>query len=326
MQEIPSYLVDPFAPITAFSKWVGRTLTQWLPEHPLTAFLDYWIYDFVKVAILLVLTTMLLGVVRRLVGVGWLQRSVGRDDWRGIMAGAVLGVFTPVCSCSVTPLYASLLHAGASRSSAGAFLFAAPAVNEFAIVVVLIALGWQGALLYLALGMAAAMLTGRYAHRLGLEPCNLCNAPTLQVFADRRRAPLHLLRDSVMESLGLLRRLLVALLIGTALAAILVNYNLRPVEVMLQIGHAWWSPVVGVLLGLPLDVNAAVAIPILLPLAEAGLPLGTLIALMMATTLASFPEAAVLKPLIGWKGLLKLGGWYFLYCTTIGLMLNLAAR
>lgn len=80
---------------------------------------------------------------------------------------------------------------------------------------------------------------------------------------------------------------------------------------MLQIGEAWWAPVVAVLLGLPLDVNAAAALPILLPLAQAGLPIGTLIALMMATTLASFPEAAVLKSLIGWQGVVKLGAWYF---------------
>ncbi|MCS6923850.1 MAG: hypothetical protein NZM10_05670 [Fimbriimonadales bacterium] len=76
------------------------------------------------------------------------------------------------------------------------------------------------------------------------------------------------------------------------------------------------------LLGLPLDMNAAVALPILLPLAEAGLPLGTLIAPIMTTTLASFPKAAVLKPLIGWKGLAKLGAWYFIYCTGVGLVLN----
>lgn len=323
MSQIPPYLIDPFAPITAFSKWVGHVLTQWLPEHPITAFLEYWIYDFVKVALLLVLTTTLLGFVRRLVGVNWLRRSIGRSDWKGVSAGALLGVFTPVCSCSVTPLYASLVHAGASRQSAGAFLFAAPAVNEFAIVVVLIALGWQGALFYLALGLGAAIITGRYAHKFGLEPCEVCNTPLMQVFHDGRRAPLRMLIESARESAALLRRLLIALLVGTALAAILVNYNLRPVEVMLQIGNAWWSPIVGVLLGLPLDVNAAVALPILLPLAEAGLPIGTLIAVMMATTLASFPEAAVLKSLIGWKGLAKLGGWYFTYCTAIGLLLNL---
>jgi len=323
MNQLPPYLIDPFAPITAFSKWTGRVLTQWLPEHPFTAFLEYWIYDFVKVVLLLVLTTTVLGFVRRLVGVNWLRRSIGRSDWKGTVAGALLGVFTPVCSCSVTPLYAALLHAGASRQSAGAFLFAAPAVNEFAIVVVLIALGWQGALLYLALGLGAAMITGRYAHKFGLEPCEVCNTPLMQVFHDGRRAPLRMLIESARESVGLLRRLLVALLVGTALAAILVNYNLRPVEVMLQIGHAWWSPIVGVLLGLPLDVNAAVALPILLPLAEAGLPIGTLIALMMATTLASFPEAAVLKSLIGWKGVAKLGAWYFSYCAGTGLVLNL---
>ncbi|MDW8106557.1 MAG: permease [Armatimonadota bacterium] len=324
MPQLPAYLVDPFAPITAFSKWVGRVLTQWLPEHPLTAFLEYWIYDLVKVALLLVLTSTVLGFARRMVGVRWLRRSIGRTDWKGTLAGALLGVFTPVCSCSVTPLYASLIHSGASRQSAGAFLFAAPAVNEFAIAVVLLALGWQGALLYLALGLGAALLTGHYAHLFGLEPCGTCGNASFALFASTRPKALDALVESFQESVRLLARLKVALLVGTALAAVLVQYNLRPVEVMLRIGDAWWSPVVGVLLGLPLDVNAAAALPILLPLAQAGLPIGTLIALMMATTLASFPEAAVLRSLIGWRGLLKLGAWYFAYCTTIGFVLNWA--
>ncbi|MCS7273649.1 MAG: permease [Fimbriimonadales bacterium] len=322
MPRLPAYLVDPFAPITAFSKWVGRVLTQWLPEHPLTAFLEYWIYDFVKVALLLVLTSAVLGFARRMVGVRWLRRSIGRSDWKGTLAGALLGVFTPVCSCSVTPLYASLIHSGASRQSAGAFLFAAPAVNEFAIAVVLLALGWQGALLYLVLGLGAALLTGHYAHLFGLEPCGICSSSPVALFTSARPKALDALVESFHEAVRLLARLKVALLVGTALAAVLVQYNLRPVEVMLRIGDAWWSPVVGVLLGLPLDVNAAAALPILLPLAQAGLPIGTLIALMMATTLASFPEAAVLKSLIGWRGLLKLGAWYFTYCTAVGFILN----
>ncbi|MCX7972280.1 MAG: permease [bacterium] len=61
-----------------------------------------------------------------------------------------MGIFTPVCSCSVTPLYVSLINSGFSKKSAAAFLFAAPAVNEFAIVVMYLTLGFKGAaILYL---------------------------------------------------------------------------------------------------------------------------------------------------------------------------------
>ena len=174
----PSFQIfDPFAGITAFSKAVGAWLVSFLPAGAVRNFLAYWIYDLTKIVIILMLTTFVLNLVRRVIGTGWLRRSLGRQDKLGMLSGAVLGVFTPVCSCSVTPLYASLLNSGASNQAAASFLFAAPAVNEFAIALVILALGFRGGLLYIALGIVAALLTGRFAHKLGLEPCDLCNPP-----------------------------------------------------------------------------------------------------------------------------------------------------
>lgn len=323
MEHASPYVVDPIAPVTAFARWIGRVTTCWLPKHPATDFLEYWVYDFVKVATLLVITSFLLGVVRRVAGIRWLRRGIWRSDWKGIVMGAVLGVFTPVCSCSVTPLYASLLQAGASRQAAAAFLFAAPAVNEFAIVVMMVAVGWQGALLYLLLGLSAAVVTGRYATQLGLTPCERCNLQAMySAGSDRRKSLYQHARDSLHEAIALLRRLSLPMVWGTALAAFLANYNLRPLEVMLGVGWEWWSPVVAALIGMPLDVNAAATLPLVLPLAEVGIPLGTLVALMMAVTLASLPEGMVLRSIVGWRGVARTALWYFSYCALIGVLIN----
>lgn len=170
-----TWTFDPFAYLTAFSKWVGEQSVGWLPDSPAKAFLSYWVYDLVKIVLLLLITSFLLNLVRKCLGVKWLRQSLGRDDWFGMCCGTALGVVTPVCSCSVTPLYTSLLHGGAAKRPAACFLFAAPAVNEFAIILVFFALGWRGAVLYVGFGALAALLTGRFAHRLGLEPCPWCS-------------------------------------------------------------------------------------------------------------------------------------------------------
>lgn len=317
-----SWTLDPFAPLTHLSKWMGVQSVSWLPDGWAKDFLGYWVYDLVKIVLLLLITSFLLNLIRRWIGVVWLRQSLGRDDWVGMCCGAALGVITPVCSCSVTPLYASLLHGGAARRPAACFLFAAPAVNEFAIVLVWFALGWVWALVYTACGLFAAILTGLFAHRLGLEPCPWCGPPAQDAFQDGSRFGWSAWRTAFTDAFALLNRLKWALVIGAGLAAALVKFNLTPVQLLTDYGHHPMAPLLAAVVGLPLDVNAAAAGPILIPLANLGLPTGTLISLMMATTVASFPEAAVLRQLIGWRGVLMLGLWYLVYTAALGVAIN----
>ena len=317
-----SWMFDPFGPLTAFSKWVGAQSVVLLPDGFVKEFIGYWVYDLVKIVSLLLMTSFPLNLIRKWVGMKWLRRSLGRDDWFGMCCGAALGVVTPVCSCSVTPLYASLLHGGAARRPAACFLFAAPAVNEFAIVLVWIALGWQWAMIYAALGLLAALLTGLFAHRLGLEPCPWCAPASRDPFEASSRFAWATWRAAAIDALKLANRLKWAMMIGAGLAAALVNFNLTPVQVLTDYGHHPLSPVLAAIIGLPLDVNAAAAGPILIPLSKIGLPIGTLITLLMATTVASFPEAAVLRQLVGWRAVAKVGAWYLVYTSSLGLALN----
>ncbi len=317
-----AWTFDPFALITTFSKWVGSQSVGLLPDGVVKDFIGYWVYDLAKIVLLLLVTSFALNLIRKWVGVKWLRRSLGRDDWVGMCCGAALGVVTPVCSCSVTPLYASLLHGGAARRPAACFLFAAPAVNEFAIVLVFFAMGWQGAVIYTALGLLAALLTGHFAKRLGLETCPYCGPVAHDPFVADSRFGWNTWRGGAVDSLTLLRRLKWALVIGAGLAAALVKFNLTPVQVLTEYGHHPLAPILAAVIGLPLDVNAAAAGPILIPLVKVGLPVGTLIALMMATTVASLPEAAVLRQLVGWTGVARFGGWFLIYTASVGLAVN----
>lgn len=316
---------DPFAYLTAFSKWVGAKSVSFLPDGPAKDFLGYWIYDLVKIVVLLFITSFVLNLIRKWVGVVWLRQSLGRDDWVGMCCGVALGVVTPVCSCSVTPLYASLLNSGAAKRPAACFLFAAPAVNEFAIVLMLFVLGWQGAVLYVAFGLLAALFTGHFAQRLGLEPCPWCAPVAEDAFAAGSRFGWSAWRSAARDALRFAYRLKWALVLGAGLAAALVKFNLTPVQLLKEHGCHPLAPILAVVVGLPLDVNAAAAGPILIPLSKAGLPVGTLIALMMATTAASFPEVVVLRQLVGWRGVVRLGCWYFTYTASVGLLLNAVA-
>jgi uncharacterized membrane protein YraQ (UPF0718 family) len=184
------------------------------------------------------------------------------------------------------------------------------------------ALGWQWAVVYTALGLIASILTGLFAHRLGLEPCPWCGPPAQDAFQEGSRFGWSAWKTAFADAVHLLSRLKWALLIGAGLAAALVKFNLTPVQLLTDYGHHPLAPLLAAVIGLPLDVNAAAAGPILIPLAKLGLPVGTLVSLMMATTVASFPEAAVLREMIGWRGVLKLGLWYLAYTAGVGLLIN----
>ncbi len=127
----------------------------------------YLVYEWVKLPLILFLTTFGMALLRLKAGAKGLEQTLGRDDFWGAVGGAVTGMLTPVCSCTVTNLYAGLVAGGASRKASTAFLFASPALNEFAIVFMFTFGGLPGGLLYLAFGFAASILTAYLAPLAG---------------------------------------------------------------------------------------------------------------------------------------------------------------
>lgn len=319
-------------PIAGFGNWVGLLLTRWMPdwyiETPLGPLfvkktVSYTLYEWVKLPIILFLTTFGMALMRLKVGAKGLEKTLGRDDWLGAVGGAVTGMLTPVCSCTVTNLYAGLVAGGASRKASTAFLFASPALNEFAIVFMFTFGGLPGGLMYLGFGFTASILTAYLAPALGLNPGDFVNkiaGLTCHTPHFSEQSPL---QAAFGDAQAMLRRLLFPVLLSGLLAGVLVNFNLGLVEVMKDVGYEWWGPIVGTLLGLPLDVNAASTAPILAALSGV-VPAGTLVSVMMATTVSSIPEVSMLHRLLGKTATLRLVGWYAIYTMLIGLAINSA--
>ena len=121
--------------------------------------------------------------------------------------------------------------------------------------------------------------------------------------------------------MALCRRLLAPVLISGALAGLLVNFNLTVVQVLQRAQFHWWGPIVATLAGLPLDVNAAATAPILAAVSS-FVPLGMLVSVMMATTVASIPEVTMLNRLISRRNTLKVVAGYAAYTMAISLLIN----
>lgn len=318
-------------PIADFGKWVSMLLTNWMPDWSLgTPFgalfikktVSYTIYEWVKLPAILFLTTFGMALLRLKVGARGLEKTLGRNDLLGAMGGTITGMLTPVCSCTVTNLYAGLVAGGASRKASTAFLFASPALNEFAIIFMFTFGGIPGGLMYVGFGFVASILTAYLSPALGLAPTDFVNKIAgLTCHTAPHNAGQWPLQAAFAEARAMLGRLLFPVLLSGFLAGVLINFNLGLIEVMKSVRYEWWGPIVGALLGLPLDINAATTAPILAALSGV-VPLGTLVSVMMATTVSSIPEVSMLNRLWGKVATLRLVGWYAAYTMLIGLIIN----
>jgi len=291
-----------------------ETVTSYIPNPNVAEFAT----SFLEILILLTLVTFTLNLIKQVLHQKHFDAVLGATGFKGAFSGAIVGMLTPVCSCSVSGLYAGLISSGASRVAATAFLFAAPAVNEFAIAAMFTVAGIKGALIYAITGLTAAVLTGLFSEKLGIKTTNL------KISEDHHHSHgfLNALKTTLSATKALILNLLPALAIGV-LASIIIKKLLPSLETLISnLGSTWYGPVIATIVGLPMHVEAASAASVIIPIIKAGLPLGTGVSLLMATTISSVSEMTILPKVIGRTATIRLITWYFVYCSLLGIFLN----
>ena len=317
-------------PVADFSRFLAEKLTFWIKEMrvstPLGDFsskrtISYIVYEWIKLPLILILTTFGMNLLRLSLNKNNLQKLITQNNLKGAVAGAIMGMLTPVCSCTVTNIYIGLVAGGASQKASAAFLFASPALNEFAIIFMFVFGGFFGGIAYIFFGFIASLITAYISNKLGLVPKNILFRIKGFSIKNKKTSSSSVLEKAFDETMIIFKRLIFPILISGLLAGLLVNFNLTLIEIMKKVNFQWWGPILATLAGLPLDINAAAMAPIIASLRNV-LPLGTLVSLMMATTVASIPEVSMLFKIIGRKYTLRVVFWYGFYTMLIGLIIN----
>jgi uncharacterized membrane protein YraQ (UPF0718 family) len=260
-----------------------------------------------KVLLLLALIVFVTGVLR-----SWFSpektRAIlaGKREIAGYPLAALLGVFTPFCSCSSVPLFIGFVSAGIPLGVTFSFLIAGPMVGPVGLGLLYGLVGWQIATIYLVFGFTIATVAGWIMGRMGLERYlqdwvrELNTGPVGDLpderlsFADRLKIGL----DQVREILG---KVWIWVVIGISIGALIHGYV--PEAMMLRImgGEAWWSVPAAVVVGVPMYTNAAGVIPIVEALLGKGAALGTTLAFMMSVIALSLPEMIILKQVLTYR-------------------------
>ena len=258
----------------------------------------FFLFDLPKVLLLLVGVVTLVSFLRSFVSPERVRRTLaGRNVVVGATAAAGFGVITPFCSCSAVPLFIGFVEAGVPLGVTFAFLISAPMVNEVAVVLLWGLFGPGIAVAYLVAGLLVAIGAGLVVGRLHLE-----RFVEPYVYEVRSGAAIDLrltleqrVRDAWDSTRQLVRRIAPWVVIGIALGSLIHGY--APTDLVASIGgreNPLAVPLV-VMLGVPLYANAAGTIPIVEALLGKGVPVGTVLAFMMAVTALSLPELLILR-------------------------------
>ncbi len=213
-----------------------------------------------------------------------------------------LGAVTPFCSCSSVPLFIGFVEAGIPVGATMAFLIASPMINEVAVALLLTLLGWKLTALYVATGLVVGVTGGALIDALGLQRWVEEYVWKIHVgggSAGARRLSLHQrLVFAWGEVTDIVGRIWMYVLLGVGLGAALHGY-------VPQDFFARWAGAsnplavpLAVLAGVPMYANATGIIPVAEALLGKGVPVGTVLALMMSVVALSLPEMIILRKVL----------------------------
>ncbi|HEY6871657.1 MAG TPA: permease [Geobacteraceae bacterium] len=289
-----------------FADYLVFNLLAVRPGTRLGDALDFFVYDTIKIFLLLSVIIFVVAVIRSHFPPEKTRRILShKREHLGNILAALLGIVTPFCSCSAVPLFIGFVESGVPLGVTFSFLISSPMVNEVALIMLWGLFGWKIALIYIGTGLLVAIVAGIVIGRLKMEKYVQDYVWEMQVGGSE------IVEKTFREKLGYAREYTVELLkkiwpyvvIGVGIGAFIHGYV--PTDFLAR----WagkdnpFAVPMAVLIGVPLYSNAAGVIPIVHALMEKGMAIGTVLAFMMAVTALSFPEAVILsnvlkKPLL----------------------------
>lgn len=288
-----------FYPIQLLADWLTTSILSIEISSRLGEVISYFIYDTVKILILLAIIIFIVSIIRSYLPPEKIRAILSRKNkYIGNVLASLLGIITPFCSCSAIPLFLGFVQAGVPLGTTFSFLIASPMINEVALVLLLGLFGWKIALIYIISGLIIAILSGIVIGHLKVESLvepfvyqNSVNGNIdLPSMSHKER-----ISYALDYTLDILKKVWPYILIGIGLGAWIHGY--LPADFLAQYAGSdkWYAVPLAVIIGIPLYSNAAGVIPLVSALTEKGVSMGTTLAFMMSVTALSLPEFMILK-------------------------------
>lgn len=316
-----------FFPVQLLADWMTYSFLNILPSTTLAGAVNFFIYDTIKIFILLSVIIFFVSIIRSYLPPERIRAILSRKNkYVGNILASLLGIITPFCSCSAIPLFLGFIQAGVPLGTTFSFLVASPMINEVALVLLLGMFGWKIVLMYIVSGLLISVFSGIIIGKMKVENLvepfvyqNIINGD-VDLPAMTRKERFIYARDYTLD---ILKKVWPYVVLGIGVGAWI--HGFVPADFLAQYAGSdkWYAVPLAVLVGIPLYSNAAGIIPLVSVLAEKGVAMGTTLAFMMSVTALSLPEFMILKRVMKMKLLFIFAGIVAIGIVFTGYLFNL---
>ena len=272
--------------------------------------LNFFVYDTIKILLLLFLIVFIMGIVNSYFPVEKIRNFLSRNKLFGFeyVLASTFGAITPFCSCSSVPLFIGFVKGGIPLGVTFAFLITSPLVNEVAIALFIGMFGLKATLIYVTSGILLGTIGGIILNSLKLEKHLspwvqgiLAKAEKEGDLEEENQTLTQRLPLIFSEAKSIIKGVFWYIIIGIGIGALMHGFIPTGFfEEYISKDNPFAVPL-AVIIGVPMYSNAAGILPVIQVLVAKGIPIGTAIAFMMAVVGPSIPEATLLKKVMTWK-------------------------
>ena len=273
--------------------------------------LNFFIYDVVKILILLFFVIFSMGIVNSYFPIDKVKNYLSRNKLHGLeyLMASLFGVVTPFCSCSSVPLFIGFVRGGIPLGVTFSFLITSPLVNEVAIGLFVGLFGLKTTIIYVISGVLLGTISGVILQKLKLDSfltpwvkTVLENAQKEQaIFVVQKQPLLQRLPIIWAEVITILKGIIPYVIIGIAIGGLIHGYIPEGFFEKYMDKDNLFAVPIATILAVPMYSNASGILPIVQVLVAKGIPLGTAIAFMMGVVGLSLQEAMLLKKVMTLK-------------------------
>lgn len=319
--------------IQQFADWLVYSLIGLDGTTALGGAVNFFVYDSIKILILLFLISSIMGIVNAYFPIERLREYLVSHRLYGFqyLLASIFGAITPFCSCSSIPLFIGFVKGGIPLGVTLAFLITSPLVNEVAVAMFLGSFGLQATMVYVVSGILLGCIGGFVLGRMRLEPYLSDWVKHVQAQSEEQTEQWE--RDNatftqrlptiISDAWQIVRSVLVYVLIGIGIGAFMHGFIPEGFFEQYMSRENWYAVPLSVILAVPMYANAAGIVPIVEVFVAKGIPLGTAIAFMMAVVGLSLPEATLLKKVMTWRLISIFFATITLFIILSGYMFNL---
>lgn len=321
-------MFDALASLLVFDL-AGSVFANIAPDSPLGAALHFFVMDVAKILVLLTSVIYLMGWLRALFTPERVRALMkGRSGPGARLMAVGLGAVTPFCSCSSIPLFIGFVEAGIPLGVTLSFLIASPMVDLAAMVVLSGVIGWKITAIYVLTGISIAFIGGYVLQAFKLERWVedyvwQIRMGETQANAQTDATSLHARHDYAWNEVRqIVGRIWKFVILGVGVGAAIHGYV--PADFVARIAGdgSVLSVVTAVLVGVPMYSDAVGIIPVAEALLLKGVPVGTVLAFMMAVVALSLPEMLILRKVVKWPLLGIFAGYLAIAFVGVGIVFN----